>query len=466
MKFERVCSKVLVQRLADQQISWLARLLATFLNHAKTSRLTSDKLQKRVHAYHDRQRGERFLDLFNEVWTRYEQRLANEKALDFHDLINHSESNIREGRWRSPYRYVLVDEFQDIAAGRMALLRSLKRSEVAYFLVGDDWQSIYRFAGSDVGLVRNCGTFLGHMEERQLSQTFRFGDGILGPSTAFVQRNPVQTRRLLRSAGVDKDDGITIVADRDPSSGLMWALGDIQRDPEGERRSVLVLGRYGHSRKALNKATRAEFSTVHRAKGREADYVVILDLKDARMGFPSRIEDDSLLELVLPAVAGTSYPFAEERRLFYVAMTRARVGAYLVTDSIRPSIFVDELMRESGDLRLVGELELECPRCPSGRLVPSQSRRNLRCSNFPFCEHLAPLCPNCTTGYAVVVDGSSSCTNPSCDSAPAVCPSCGMGVLMPRQSRYGPFWGCTEFRSESPCSYKQDASPRKRSYDW
>ena len=210
VRFERVSSQVLVQQLADQQISWLASLLATFLNHAKTSRLTSDKLLERVHAHSDRQhrqRGERFLDLFDEVWRRYEQRLTSEKSLDFHDLINHAESHIREGRWRSPYRYVLVDEFQDIAVGRMALLQSLKCRDVAYFLVGDDWQSIYRFAGSDVGLVRNCSAYLGYVQERQLSQTFRFGGGVLGPSAAFVQRNPEQTPRPLRSAGVNRDDG-------------------------------------------------------------------------------------------------------------------------------------------------------------------------------------------------------------------------------------------------------------------
>ena len=284
MRLEPVPSQILVRRLADHQISWLARLLTTFLDHAKIGRLTSDNLRERVHVYPDRQRGERFLDLFDEVWGRYEQRLANEKALDFHDLINHAESHIREGRWRSPYRYVLVDEFQDIAAGRMALLRSLKRSEVAYFLVGDDWQSIYRFAGSDVGLVQECGTYLGHVQEIELGQTFRFGNGILGPSTEFVKRNRDQTQRPLRSAGVDKDDGITVVAGRDPVMGLTWALGDIQKDTEDEQCDVLGLGRYRHSRKALSKATRAEFSTVHGAKGREADYVIVLDLKDSTHG--------------------------------------------------------------------------------------------------------------------------------------------------------------------------------------
>ena len=132
-------------------------------------------------------------------------------ALDFHDLINLAADHIREGRWKPQYRYVLVDEFQDISAGRMALLQALQGQDVAYFLVGDDWQSIYRFAGSDVGLLRDCGDLLGHVEERTLSRTFRFADGILGPSTAFVKRNPEQTQRPLLPASEAEDEGVTIV---------------------------------------------------------------------------------------------------------------------------------------------------------------------------------------------------------------------------------------------------------------
>ena len=123
--------------------------MKTFLNG-----LTLDELRKRVLG--DRRRNERFLD--EQVQERYERLLADEKALDFHDLINRAACHIREGRWEHSYRYVLVDEFQDISAGRMALLQSLRRRNVAYFLVGDDWQSIYRFSGSDVGLLRDCGT--------------------------------------------------------------------------------------------------------------------------------------------------------------------------------------------------------------------------------------------------------------------------------------------------------------------
>ena len=131
------------------------------------------------------------------------------------------------------------------------------------------------------------------------------------------------------------------------------------------------------------------------AKGREADYVIVLDLNEGRWGFPSKVEDDPLLELVLPPISGGAYPFAEERRLLYVAMTRARIGAYLVTDPVRPSTFVTELLRESDELRQIGELAPECPRC----------RR---------------------------------------------------GVLQVINGRRGPFWGCTEYRSKPSCRYKKD----------
>ncbi|MCY4529156.1 MAG: UvrD-helicase domain-containing protein, partial [Chloroflexi bacterium] len=233
---------------------------------------------------------------------------------------------MREGKWETHYRYVLVDEFQDISAGRMKLLQALNRDDTAYFLVGDDWQSINRFAGSDVGLLRNCGDYLGHVQIRTLNKTFRFGDGILGPSTEFVLSNPEQWKRTLTSASVTVDRGITVIYE-DPAAGLQRAREDIQTSAPVNGHSVLVLGRYKSSEKALQGKTPSdEFSTVHRAKGRESDYLVVLDLKDGRWGFPSKVEDDPLLELVLPPASGGGYPFAEERRLFYVAMTRARIG--------------------------------------------------------------------------------------------------------------------------------------------
>ena len=456
VSFNLIPYEELVEKLAEHRISRLADLLEKFLNCAKANALTHNVLCNRIRG--DRRRNENFLAVFRQVNERYEQLLTEEGTLDFHDLINRAANHIREGRWESPFRYVLVDEFQDISAGRMALLKSLRRKGAAYFLVGDDWQSIYRFAGSDVGLVRNCGEWLGHVREQRLSQTFRFGKGIGNPSTTFVRCNPEQTQRRLlpRPENGGGDDGISVVADGDPRH----ALEEIKSRAGDKNLSVLVLGRYGDSKKGLPWELQRNFSTVHKAKGLEKDYAVVLDLKNERRGFPSQIEDDPVLELVLGSSGEGTYPFAEERRLFYVAMTRARKGVYLVTDPMRPSAFVRELLQSYPDLRRLGEFPPPnplCPRCRSGELIPSQSKRNLPCSNYPYCRHLAPRCPVCAAGYAVVKDVSASkCTNPACDHVPRVCPGCRIGILERKTSRYGPFWGCSEFRSLPPCRYKRD----------
>ena len=165
------------------------------------------------------------------------------------------------------------------------------------------------------------------------------------------------------------------------------------------------------------------------------------------------------MELVLPPAIDGAYPYAEERRLFYVALTRARNGAYLVTDRLRPSSFVKELLEESAVARKVGELAWKCPRCPSGRLLPSQSSRTLRCSNHPHCRHLSPRCPECGEGFAVVVERNSTavCTNVNGDARPSVCPGCGLGVLQLRDGSRGAFWGCSEFKSDPSCRYTRDA---------
>ena len=401
--FAQVPRQTLVRRLAQEHTSWLAGLLAAFLNHAKSDSLSNDRLRARARENGDSRRNQAFLDVFEQVRARYQKLLADEKARDFHDLINLAAEHIREGRWKPQYRYVLVDEFQDISAGRMKLLQSLGRPDMAYFLVGDDWQSIYRFAGSDVGLLHGCGDLLGYLEERTLSRTFRFADGILDPSTAFVKRNPEQTQRPLLSASGAEDEGVAVVKDASPVGGAARALQDIKAKTQDQQRTVtvLVLGRYRQRQGGLptlprRGSLRVEFSTVHGAKGREADYVIVLDLNDGRWGFPSKVEDDPLLELVLPPVSGGAYPFAEERRLFYVAMTRARIGVYLVTDPVRPSTFVTELLSESDESRQIGEL------------------------------------------------------------APEECPGCRKGVLQMINGRLGPFWGCTEYRSTPSCLYTRD----------
>ena len=462
--FDPVPRQELIRRLADTKVSRLSGLLASFLDHVKTSNVGLGELRFRACSRRDRYRTLAFLDVFSHVHERYQQRLADAAELDFHDYINGAARLIRNRSWRPPYRYVLVDEFQDISIGRMELLAALRTEGVAYFLVGDDWQSIYRFAGSDVQLMRDCGRHLGHVRKRTLGWTFRYAGRILAPSTGFVRRNPEQTQRSLRSKSTARDDGITVIAAHNDEEGVRRALAEIGRASAGERPDVLMLGRYRKRKEPVPAGP--EFTSVHRAKGREADHVIVLDLKDRRWGFPSRFTDDPILDLVKPSGGKDGLPFAEERRLFYVALTRARNGAYLVTDPRFPSPFVVELLEQSDDVHLIGELvpPVPCPRCPNGSLVVSQTQKRLRCTEHPRCQHQAPRCRHCDDGYVVVeAKYRAACTNTSCHEPPDVCPSCGLGVVVPIPDQA--FEGCTEYWSEPRCRYTRDTTkrpPRRR----
>ncbi len=441
----------------------LDETLATFLNHARGAGLSPNELQRRASQSDAPTRNLAFLRIFESIRERYEQELASRNELDWNDMIIRGARLIEQGRWKPPYRYVLVDEFQDISAGRMRLLQALKGDDVAFFVVGDDWQSINRFAGSDVGLFQECERYLGHVETCNLSRTFRYGQSILGPTSAFVQRNPTQTRRKLHSAGDAPDDGITVVAASEQKDGVIEVLDDIEaasikggaQDPKP---SVLVLGRYRNGRADVpggnDRGLDLDFSTVHRAKGLEADYAVVLMDR-----FPSRKQDDPTLRMVLPRAKG-AVPYGEERRLFYVATTRARRGLYLVVNDRWPSPFVWELLDSSDDFRKLGSFVRDgAPPCPvcAGVLIPSGSGKNLRCTNWPVCPHLAPCCSACGTGYLVADDGHAACTNNDCGQTAQSCPVCQVGVVVPRNGRYGQFLGCSGYSSEPPCHYTRDA---------
>ena len=461
----RDCAELVIE-LARQKILVLADLLNTFMKHAKAADLSVDDMLGRAGTSSTRERSERFLTIYDTVRERYEQLLRDERALDFTDLIKRATGLIENGSWQSPFRYVLVDEFQDISADRMALLKSLKGPGVAYFLVGDDWQSIYRFAGSDVQLMMSCSEYLGQVAEFHLTQTFRFGERVQTPSTGFIQANPEQSRRQLRPAKTAMDRGVAVVRSRTQDAGLSRSLMDIAEHAGESESTVLVLGRFNKSQAVMpagsgSESLKLEFSTVHRAKGREADYVVVLDLKDGYDGFPSKITDDPVLQMVLPPVSGQPYPFSEERRLFYVAVTRSRRGTYLVSDFRYPSGFVDELQKLDGRIEVLGPLPVKCPQCGEGTMLSSSTGRTLRCSNHPTCGEQAPRCLSCSMGYILVESGKAGCLNPTCGSAPKVCPSCGRGVLTPRKGRYGSFFGCSRYWSEPPCSHVERARSRR-----
>ena len=185
--------------------------------------------------------------------------------------------------------------------------------------------------------------------------------------------------------------------------------------------------------------------------------MVILDLRDSKHGFPCKVEDDPLIKLVLPPIEDGEYQYAEERRLFYVALTRARKGVDLVVDERQPSPFARELLDIPGqEIRLINKLIPPCPRYMDGSLRESRSQENLRCSNHPDCRYLSPVCPNCKVGYVSISQTrETECSNPECRTTQTICPSCRQGILVKRARRRDgmPFIGCSSFAEDPPCKY-------------
>ena len=448
------------------------RLVATFLHHYKGAQLSFREVASRARGLGDRQRAKAFLAVFGPILERYQSTLSGRGEIDFHDMINKATEHVEAGRYRSPFGYILVDEFQDISPARARLLKALldQSPNTQLFAVGDDWQAIYRFGGADIAVMREFAERFGNTERIDLGTTFRCSKPIADVTTQFVLENPAQIRKNVRSTRQMQGPCVHVGLPGDQGKSLLEeALGRIAAHSAGYEgsSSVLVLGRYRHMRPqnlaalaTQHSRLRLDYMTVHGSKGLQADYVVVLGLCTGRRGFPAEIADDPLLDLVL--AAPEKHPNAEERRLFYVALTRARRHVFVLADGGPPSPFVLELIEGSYDVAVFGRLpekDVPCPKCVGGHLMRRENARSKRtfyaCSNWPYCEHTQPPCPVCRRGLPVQGKGGFRCRD--CGQLIEGCPSCG-GWLQPRMGKFGSFLGCSNWPA---CNYTRDVSKRQ-----
>ena len=449
------------------------RLVATFLNHYKGAQLSIREAARRAKGLASRQRAKAFLAVFGPIYERYQETLSERGEIDFHDMIGKASEHVEAGRYRSPFGYILVDEFQDISPARARLLKALleQSPDAQLFAVGDDWQAIYRFGGSDIAIMREFAERFGDSKRMDLETTFRCSEPIATVATRFILANPAQIKKKVRSTRQMQGPCVHIgLSEGRDQSLLREALSRIAAHAanHGERSSVLLLGRYRHLQPEnlaglgrQHPRLQISFKTVHGSKGLQADYVVVLGLCAGKFGFPAEIVDDPLLDLVL--AAPEEHPNAEERRLFYVAVTRARRHVFLLADGGPPSPFVLELIEGDYDVAVFGRLpdkDVPCPTCVKGHLVQRVNKQGrgafYGCSNWPYCEHRQPPCPACGSGLPVKAQGNFRCRD--CGQKIEACPVCG-GWLRTRTGKFGRFLGCSNYPR---CDYAQDVPRRER----
>lgn len=271
--------------------------------------------------------------------------LKEENAVDFSGLIHQAIIILEKGRFVSPWKHILVDEFQDISPQRAALLAALRaqNKHTSLFAVGDDWQAIYRFSGAQLSLTTAFHHYFGEGDRSDLDTTYRFNSRIGEIANRFIQQNPHQLVKPLNSLSAGDKKAVTLL----PQDQLEPLLDKMSGYVKAEER-ILVLARYHHLKPAIleKAATRwpkltLDFMTIHASKGQQADYVIVLGLQEGSDGFPAPARESVMEQALLPVVE--DFPDAEERRLLYVAITRARHRVWLLFNKDEPSRFVEIL---------------------------------------------------------------------------------------------------------------------------
>ncbi len=387
----------------------LARNIRMFQTHVKNNRLSFSQLRERLSSggigrFSFRHR--MFLDIFEPIHLAWEKRLRDGGYIDFEDMLNMAAQYLEQKCWNSPYELVMVDEFQDASQARARLAKALvEDKDACLFAVGDDWQSINRFAGADLAVMTQFSSIFGPSRTLMLETTFRCPQSLCDVSSKFIQKNPIQLRKTVRATRTDVQEAVRLVKvddERQIGAAVLAQLSEIAADAEqsAQIQKVYIMGRYRRDRDYLPSLPRhplldVQFITAHSSKGLECDHVILPRMTAETMGFPSRIEDDPVLALAMPGSDG--YEYSEERRLFYVALTRAKHSVRLITCAKRESNFLMELVKDHNLTiqRLDGQSTDEelCPECGKGFLVTRKGPYGLffGCSNFPPCTYKRKL---------------------------------------------------------------------------
>ena len=311
---------------------------------------TSKALKKALADPHQRVRD--FYRLVIPLMKKYQAYCVNKSYLDFEDMIVKTidlfkhRAEIKE-KFQQQYKYILVDEFQDVNNLQVDLLKRLLTPENQLFCVGDDWQSIYGFRGSNVNYIVNFGKYFPKAEVIKLNQNYRSTEHIVGSSNEVIKHNKFKVDKEI-FANKKSDTKVNIFAGNDQQENIDFVVEEVKRlfQKGYQKEDILFLYRRSkmyndYYNRFMKERIYVQYRTIHAAKGLEAKAVFIIGLTQGYGGFPDVWLEDRIFQVVKPTQHDLL--MEEERRLFYVAITRAKDLLYLITEKGNESSFLSEI---------------------------------------------------------------------------------------------------------------------------
>ena len=346
-------------------------------------------LQNALKDQHERIRN--FYELAIPIVKGFIDYCTNKSYLDFNDLISKSTSLFLHHddvihKYRNKFEYILVDEFQDVNNLQVELIKLLLTNKTQLFCVGDDWQSIYGFRGSNVNYIVEFEKHFDNAEIIKLNLNYRSTQNIVGASNEVIKHNKFKVDKDVQASKMSEHK-IVVFSGNNLEENIQFCsekVNELLKDGINNDEILFLYRRNKMFSPYFNffkgEGTRVQGKTIHASKGLEAKVVFIIGLTEGNGGFPDIWLEDRIFQIIKKA--NHDVLMEEERRLFYVAITRAKDKLFLITEKGNESSFLKEIpdvftVRTVNQMKSVVEKIETCNKC------------------FSQLEKLWVVCPYC-----------------------------------------------------------------------
>ena len=331
-KYNKKQNKLIKRILQEMNIDNLKKLIFTFINLYKSNYNDINYLFNLYQKSHFINKI--YFRILLEIYHIYDQELESSNLYDFNDMIKIATDNINNSLIKTNYKYIIIDEFQDTSLNRFNLINAImKQNNAKIFVVGDDYQSIYRFSGCNLDIFLNFNKLVNNLNIINLDYNYRNPKEIIDVANKFIMKNKNQIKKeTICLKNINKPIKICFYKNKRTAIEKILKYIDTK---------YLILGRNNKDKDLFNVQDKP-FLTIHKSKGLEEDNIILINLTNNNNSLPSKIKNHKIINKIIKT---DYYPYEEERRLFYVALTRTRNNIYLLVPKSNYSIFIKELMK-------------------------------------------------------------------------------------------------------------------------